>query len=64
MTPDLLDLQLPVFDSSAFPRPAMTLDEWIEWLDWCRSELISATDLERQILARSARPVSQPFILD
>ena len=41
----------------------MTLDEWVEWLDWCRRELVSAEALESQIHDAAATPVGQPFVL-
>jgi hypothetical protein len=43
------DLEFPVFDAADFPAPRMTLEEWVEWLDWCKCELVSSENLETWI---------------
>jgi hypothetical protein len=57
------DLEFPVFDDTDFPAPQMTLEEWVEWLDWCKRELVSAENLERWIHDPNREAVPVRFVL-
>lgn len=59
MNASVTDLDFPVFDDTHFPAPEMTLEEWVEWLDWCKRELVSPENLEMWIhdANREAVPV-------
>ena len=57
------DLKFPVFDGSALQAPEMTLEEWLEWLDWCKRELVSPENLEAWIHDPDRQAVPVPFVL-
>jgi hypothetical protein len=64
MEPSEAALNFPVFDRRALPPPQQTMEEWVEWLEWCRLHLVGPEKFKRWALDPGRLPVEVAFTLD
>ena len=63
MNASATELNFPIFDDREFPAPSMTFEEWLEWIDWAKRELVSQENFETWIHDPDRQAVPVPFVL-
>ena len=58
------DLDLPGRSTAAtWPPPEQTMEEWVDWLEWCRVHLVGPEKFKRWALDPGRAPVEVAFVL-